>query len=372
MTLRTRFSLTLILTMIFGGAVLAQQSPAPQSQEPATAKPATSPGESTKKAEDGKPAETAKAEVPPDAPVITINGLCPDKPAVTTGGKTPADCKTVITRAQFEQLATALNPNMPANMKRQLAEVYPRILLLSHEGEKLGVENDEHYKKALHFESLQLLAQETAKKLNDEAAQVSDQQMQQYYKENEPKFEEFTLQRIFIPAPEPPAEPAAQKQPQKEKQMTPEQVKAFADKLHARAVAGEDFDKLQKEAFAAVGLKSTAPTTKVEKLTRGSLPENQNTVFDLKPGSVSQVFSDPGAFYIYKVVSKQTPPFDAVKEEIKRTLQTERLQTSMKSVLESAKTDLNDAYFAEAANPGMPQRKVPDASGKLPPNRSPH
>lgn len=369
MNLRTRLPLTLFTTLSLAGAMLAQQPAAPKSSQSSTAKPATSQGETTKKAEDGKPAETAKAaEVPPDAPVITINGLCPSKPAVTTGGSasTPADCKTVITRAQFEELASSLNPNMPATMKRQLAEVYPRILLLSHEGEKLGLENDDHFKKALHFQTLQLLAQDTARKLSDEAGQIPDEQLQKYYNDNKAKFEEFTLERVFIPSPEQAAST------EKEKSMTPEQAKALAEKIHQEAVAGADFDKLQKEAFTAVGLKSSAPTTKIEKITRGSLPESQNSVFDLKPGTVSQVFSDPGAFYIYKVISAQVPPFGRVKEDIKHTLQAERLQNSMKAVLESGKTDLNNAYFAEEEGPRMPQRRSPDAQGKLPPNRSPH
>ncbi len=366
MTLRIRCGSTLILTIMTAAAMLAQQPPA--SKQPSTAKPANSQpqGQTTTKAEDGKPSETTKAaEVPPDAPVITINGLCPNKPAITTGGKTPADCKTVITRAQFEDLTTALNPNMTASLKRQLAEVYPRILLLSHEGEQLGIQNEEQFKKTVQFEMKQILAQETAKSLGERAAQISDQQLEQYYKENGTKFEEFTLQRVFIPNPDQAAST------EKEKLMKPEQVKALAEKIHAEAVAGQDFDKLQKEAFDAVGLKSTAPTTKVEKLTRGSLPESQNSVFDLKPGTVSQVFADPGAYYIYKVVSKQMPPFDSVKEELKRTLQTERLQNSMKAVLDSAKTDLNTAYFAETTS-AIPQRTTPDAARKITPNKSPH
>ena len=368
MTLRSLLAFTLILTIFVAVAMVAQQPPASASQQPSASKPATSQtqGESTKKAEDAKPAETAKTpEVPPDAPVITINGLCPNKPAITSGGKTPPDCKTVITRAQFEDLTTALNPTMNPSLKKQLAEVYPRILLLSHEGEQLGIQNDEQYKKTVQFEMKQLLAQETAKKLSEKASQISDQQLEQYYKENGPKFEEFTLQRLFIPTPEPAAST------EQEKLMSPEQLKALTEKLHARAVAGEDFDKLQKEAFDAVGLKSTAPTTKIEKLTRGSLPENQNSVFDLKPGTVSQVFFDPGANYIYKVVSKQTPPFEAVKDDIKRTMQTERLQSTMKSVLDSAKTDLNRAYFTDVLVP-VTNPRAPTKPAKTPNNGSPH
>jgi PPIC-type PPIASE domain len=374
MTLRRSLLSTLATTLLLAVAMGAQQAPSSVTQYNTAKKPgSTQPeGQNAKKAEDDEAAETAKpAEIPPDAPVITINGLCPNKPAVTTGGKTPADCKTVITRAQFEELSTALNPNMTNSLKRQLAEVYPRILLMSHEGEELGLQNDDRFKKALQFETLQILAQETAKKLNDEASQVTEQQMMQYYKENGPTFEQFTLQRLFVPTPD--DAPSTQK----EKGMTAEQVKALADKLHARAVAGEEFDKLQKEAFDAVGLKSSTPQTKIEKITRGSLPESQNSVFDLKVGGVSQVFPEPGAYYMYKVVSKEMPPFDMVKNDIKRTLQNERLQASMKSIIDSAKTDLNDQYFVEERSP-LRQPRLPDGSiktvppVKVPPKKQPH
>jgi hypothetical protein len=65
-----------------------------------------------------------------------------------------------------------------------------------------------------------------------------------------------------------------------------------ADNLRARAVQGEDFDKLQKEAYAAAGLSGKHPNTKVEKVRRTTLPANHQAVMDLKPGEVSEVISD--------------------------------------------------------------------------------
>lgn len=371
MTLRPPIRLTILATLLLGGLALSQQTPAP------AAEPSQKPAEKTEPAQKPATEQAKPAEVPPNAPVITINGLCPDKPAVSNGGSTPADCKTVITREEFEKIASAINPQMPPNLKRQLADVYPRILLLSHEGEKLGLQDDPRFKQMLRFASLQLLAQDTARKLNDEAGQIPDQQLEQNYKENGPKFEQFTIQRIFIPKPEdtepapPPVKPAGKTAPAKPARPNSAQVKALADKIHTQAVAGEDFDKLQKEAFDGVGLKSTTPSTKVEKLTRGSLPPDQETVFNLKDGEVSQVFSDPGGYYIYKVVSRTMPPLDEVKEQIKHTLQTERLEKSMKAVLESGKTELNDAYFGEAPSAGMPRPAPQAINGKLPPNHKP-
>src|SRR5579871_6420167 len=70
----------------------------------------------------GQPVDTS-ASVPPDAPVITVNGVCPAQPKTTAAAKgtaaqapatktSAADCKTVNTKAQFEELADALSPKV--------------------------------------------------------------------------------------------------------------------------------------------------------------------------------------------------------------------------------------------------------------------
>jgi hypothetical protein len=345
----------------------AQAAPAGGASEQAPAGQAAAQDAPT--GQSAEKAPTPPPEVAPTAPVITINGLCADKPAVSSGAPVPADCKTVITRAEFEKIAGAINPQMNPSMRRQFAEVYPRILLLSHEGKKLGVENDPHYQEMLQFATLQILAQDTARKLNDKAGEVSDQQIQQYYKDNASKFEQFTLQRIFIPKPEDTTGTTEKGTPPPK----PEQVKALADKIRAEGVAGADFDKLQTEGFDGVGLKSSVPNTKMENLTRGSLSAEQESVFDLKDGEVSPVFSDGGGFYIYKMVSRKMPPLDSVREQIKRTLQSENLKKSMDAVLDSAKTEYNDNYFGAATSSEM-QRPEPRApvNGKLPPNHPRH
>src|SRR5690349_17012774 len=140
MTLTTRLHLTILTGLLISCIALAQTAPAsgPSGQAPA---------QSAHAAKSAEKAPAPPPEVAPSAPVITINGLCADKPAVSSGGSVPAGCKTVITRAEFENITAAINPQMNPAMKHQFAEVYPRILLLSHVGRKLGVENDPHFKE---------------------------------------------------------------------------------------------------------------------------------------------------------------------------------------------------------------------------------
>ena len=89
---------------------------APTSQVKPESKPATR-ASGTK-----TPGPENSANVPADSAVITVEGICEATTGKAGRGATPAKsaCKTVITRAQFEQLAGALQPNMNAAMKRRL------------------------------------------------------------------------------------------------------------------------------------------------------------------------------------------------------------------------------------------------------------
>ena len=138
-------------------------------------------------------------------------------------------------------------------------------------------------------------------------------------------------------------------------------MKDEADRLRARAVKGEDPDKLQKEAFVAGGLPGTPPPTKMEKVRRTSLPASHQSVMDLKVGEISEVISDPSGNYIYKLVSKETLPIENVKTEIRNQLSSQRYRDAMQGFQNNA--DLNDAYFGPARGPGM---AVPPRGAKPP------
>jgi hypothetical protein len=73
----------------------------------------------------------------------------------------------------------------------------------------------------------------------------------------------------------------------------------------------------------------------------------------LKPGDVSEVLSDPSGHYIFKMISKDTVPVDAVKSEIRGALSSKRYRDSMQSFQNNV--DLNEAYFGPSRNPAMPQ-----------------
>jgi hypothetical protein len=358
-----RFLAVLLLASV---AVGQAPSATPPSPAPKTAVPSTG---------SAKTAGPSGAEsVAPETPVITIEGMCdtPKTTAAKTAVAKKTDCKTVVTRAQFDALANALQPNMNAATKRKLADLYPKMLIMAHTAKERGLENDPKFKQILQFARLQILSQELSRSMKEDADKVPAAEIEKYYKDNAAAFEQVSLQRLFIPKDKQAAESEDGEEHAKQDAKTPdaqkgadaqksaaaqkadeEAMKKEADSLQARATAGEDFDKLQKEAYDAAGLKGTPPASNIGKLTRSEVPVNHRAVMDLKPGQVSQVLTEPNGYYIYKVVSKEVKPLDQARDEIRNTLAQQRMQDTMEKIQQSGKTQLNEAYFAAPAAPQM-------------------
>lgn len=315
------------------------------------------------------------SQVPPTAAVITIQGLCPSPAAAGKTGTakaaakpaSQAGCKTVITRAQFEKLADALNPQMPLPTKKQLAEAYPRLLLFAQKARAMGLDKEPQFQEMMRFATLQLLAQNLTRSIQKKAGNVSDAQVTKYYQDNPTRFQQVELLRIFIPKSKQHAPEAGATAPPKVDTAADEAaMKAVAEKIHTDAAGGGDFQKLQQQAFEATGIKSQSPSVNLGKLTREGLPTNHQKVFELQAGQVSELLDDPGGYYIYKVVSKQMVPLEQAKGEIRNLLQQQTFRQQMEAMIGSVKPELNQAYFA-----GPAPRRGGASAPKLPPAGNP-
>jgi hypothetical protein len=325
---------------------------------PSATPPAATPSASTAKAPEIK--------VGPDDAVITLKGFCAD---ATQQGDA---CKTVISRAQFEKLAESLQPGMSPAIRRQLATAYSRILRMSTVAEKRGLDKQPKFEEKMNFARMQVLSGELSSALQEDAGKVTDGDIDDYYKKNEASYEQATFARMFVPRAKQIVNPVVRpkagtnvgakasatastnKLPtEAQKKASEEAMTKLAAGLRARAAKGEDPDTLQKEAYVAAGLPGNAPSTKMEKVRRTTLPANHQAVMDLKPSEVSEVISDPNSgHYIYKLVSKETLSVDTVKPEIRSTISSQRYRDSMQNF--QGNVDLNDAYFGPTRNPAMP------------------
>lgn len=356
-----------VLCLLLGA--LAWGQAAPQKSTPTAQKPAPPAGESR------------APEVAPDATVITIVGLCEkpqaDKPA-------PANCQTKITRAEFEKVVDGVQPNLPPRARRQFATRYADALVMSRRAEEMGLDKTPAFEERMKLARIQVLAQELGKALQEKASQIPDKDIDEYYHKNLASFETANMERIYVPKTQelPDAdleknddkklsaadEEKRQKEEEKRQKESEEAMKSEAEKLHVRAVAGEDFKKLQEEAFDAAGIKTASPSTDIAKMRRSMLAASQVSVMDLKPGDVSAVITDTNGYFIYKVKSKETLSLDQAREEIQNTLRSQRIQEAMKSAQESATSSFDDKYFgAESVRgPMMPRPGMP-----LPPIKPP-
>jgi hypothetical protein len=304
--------------------------------------------------------ETAVTTVAMDAPVLTLKGFCPEQRA-TSAVEAGTPCQTVITRAQFEKMAGAIRPDMTASVKQQLASLYPRLLVMSQAAEELGLDKQPPYEQMIVFSRMQILTQGLTHKLQEDSANISDQEIAEYYQKNPEVFEEYTLERLFVPLRK---QPAMSKATDKRKDQaddaqpkrTPEEessqqaaserdLKDLAEKLRARAAAGEDFVKLQQLAFESSGIKVASATTSMGKVRRTALPATQASIFELTVGEVSKVITDPGGHYIYKLEAKGHLTMEQAKGEIRDTLKAQRVKQALKKIQDSYTTETNDAYF---------------------------
>ena len=382
------------LCVLLGALAWGQAAPgaAPQAQSPQA--PAMNP----MRPQAPGAADTSES-VPESAAVITVNGVCSPQPrpaSQAAAGKpatdakashssaSAADCKTVITKAEFEKLASSLSPSGSINpqLKRQLGGMLPRFIAYANQAKKEGMDKTDQYRETLKFVQMQVLATELQQKLQTEAQNIPDADMQKYYDEHKADFEQYNLERLFVPRVKQ-NEPDLKNENEKDKneKLTEDQIKTkqaadkaktdaneqemtkLADDLRARAAAGEDFTKLQKEAFEAAGMKIESPSVSLANVRRTGLSPSHAAVFDLKPGEVSQVISDNGNHYIYKMKSNSELPLDQAKNEIHGRLQSERMREMMDKLNSSFKVETNEAYFGPGAPGGMP-RPGPGGMGR--------
>ena len=341
--------------------------------KPATAPPQKSPAAAEDDDDKLAPPPADAAAVPADAAVMTIKGLCPE------GSSKPDEasnkgCETVITRAQFEKIARAIQPSMTPVVKRQLVGLYPRLLIMSREAEARGLDKEEYVEQMFAFARMQILTQQLTRRVQEEAGKVPEQDIADYYEKNPDSFIQYILERIYVPRlkQEPPPAQRLSEAAEKDREKNAEgEMTSLAKKLRERAASGESFVELQKEAFQSAGLKSNPPNASMGKIRRTGLPPGHEAVFVLKAGEVSQMLSDSGGHYIYKLDSTSMETLAEAKDEIHNTLQNQRLKELMDKIQGQFSTEVNDTYFGTGPGPGATGTPAVTNSGNSTSTNSP-
>lgn len=305
--------------------------------------------------------------VAPDAPVLTVHGVCP------AGQKAPTDksdsCTLVLTRSQFEALVSSLNvnnTNYPPPALRGFATNYANILALAKAGETVGVDKDPRFLDLMTIARARALAESYRRYLQEKYAKPSDDEIAAYYKQNVDKFEQMRIERIHVPKVDP-------TRPQDRKPEFEKKAKQLASDIRERAARGEDVTSLQVEVYKTLGLKAQPPQTELSISPKPTFPANvEQDINALKAGEVTKVEFEPSGFNIYKVRTRNTVPMEQAKAQIVREISQKNIDDAMKAATSGVTSDLNEQYFSlrHAAPPQrIPPRAVPPGNAKPTPQK---
>jgi hypothetical protein len=296
------------------------------------------------------------ASVAPDAAVITIQGVCPAPPTDS------ADCRTVVTRTEFERLMTVLSrlrsseaqQTIPLEARRQLAAQYSRLLVYADLAEHEGLANSPEGRELIRFARLQAMTEELARSLRQKATPAATE-VQEFYDRHPERFTEYELERVILPVNPRPGAPGR------------EALRPVGEDLRRRAAAGEAFPALQKEAFDRAGIMNP-PDVKLLVAAGVSLPEPHASVLRLSPGQISPVIEDSTGFYFYKLDSARRVPLAEKQAEVRELVAGQQADEALQKLGESATFTLNPYYFnpapasaagPAATSPNLPGRAVP-------------
>jgi PPIC-type PPIASE domain len=319
---------------------------APQKQ-PATA---SQPAAKTQPTPPARPSlvkpEEPSAPVGATDPVLTIHGLCPAENGAATKPAAPSqDCITTITKTQFDDLINAFNqakqPLTPT-MRRQMGQAYVELLTFAEAAKAAGVDNSPAFAEVMRVLRLKTMSDLYRNQLMEQFRNPTPQEIEAYYKSNEAKYEGAKLSRIFIPKndPDPQAKP-------EQKQAYQKKAEQVANDIQARATKGEPMDKLEKDAYAALGITAPPPSTDLNIVRHGIFPAKlDQEIFSHKAGDVFRS-DDANGYMLYRVESRQPIPLDSVKDEISRELAHHKMDEKVKELTTPVHADFNESYFGK-------------------------
>jgi PPIC-type PPIASE domain len=351
----------IVIACLVAVTTLGQAQTKSQKQPPASQPATTQSNPAPAGAPTLKKPEEMLAPVAPNDPVMTVHGLCPADTSAASKAVVPTthDCEIKVTKEQFDNLVNAFNPSnqsiTPAQ-RRQLAQAYIELLTFSEAGKAAGVENTPAFAEVMRVQRLKTLSDIYRNQLMEQFRNPPQPEIEDYYKQNESKYESAKLSRVYLPKSIPDPQATAEQKDAYTKKLT-----QVADDVQARAAKGEPMDKLQKEAYATLGIGATPPTTDMSMARHGMFPPKlDQEIFSHKAGEVFR--SDDGNGYmIYRVESRQLVPLESVKEEIAREIGRRKIEEKFKELTSPVHTDFNESYFGPPA-PASSTRPVPTPS----------
>jgi peptidyl-prolyl cis-trans isomerase C len=268
-------------------------------------------------------AAPAPVVVPPDTVVLTVG-----------------DVK--MTAGQIDQIIDVLpeqaRPMYRGAGRKQLADNLVKLLVLSNEGKKRGLDQTQSFKTQTMFEMANVLAGITYSELNKET-KVDDATLRKYYDEHKAEYEEGRARHILIrmqgsPVPLKPGQ----------KDLTEAEALAKTEDLEKQLKAGADFAALATKESDDTGSGNNGGD--LGTFHRGQMvPEFDTAAFALEPGKMSGPVKSQFGYHIIKLESKSTKSFDDVKADLEKKLKPEQAQKTLDDLQKKTTVVMDPTYF---------------------------
>jgi peptidyl-prolyl cis-trans isomerase C len=273
--------------------------------------------------------------------------LAPDAVVATVDGQkvTVSELQAILGSVSEQQRQAGLTD--PKGLLEQIG----LLRRISSEAEKAGLDQRSPVKEQLVYNRMLLLTNAMLQYLAN-YAEVSPEEVKKFYQDNIDVYTQARVKLIYLPF-----SPKAQEGSGEgdKKVLSESEAKARAEKIYAELQKGGDFVKMVHEYSGDPTSASKdgdfMPIRKSDQLPK----EIKDAVFSLKPGQVSKPIRQPNGFYIFRLESLDTEPFEAVQARLISDLR----QAHMNEFIEKARNSIEikierpEAFSpAPAPNPG--------------------
>lgn len=287
------------------------------------------------------PASVKTPVVPPATAVVTLKGVCKQQLANTP-------CETVITREDLDRFVETSTPDAAKTAHGRQAIQYARTLAFSVLAEQQGLARNPALAKELDAQlslvRMRILADAFLRNLQTQAPVVAQSDIEKYYNDHRDRYEQIQIRRLAVPF-EVPTESG--------RHLERSAAKSEMAELRNRALAGEDLNQLQLEAYQHLHIQATPPPVNVLTLRRAGLQGDEARLFDLNAGEISAVLDLPAAFAVIKLESKDAMPIQSVRPEIEAELRRDGLQSEVGKRTRKISAQFNLQYFDMPSQPDI-------------------
>ena len=234
-----------------------------------------------------------------------------------------------LTKLHFQQLLGQYRPETQAQAAQNKGRFMRELVLqelLAQEGARIQIENDPAIQARLKIQRNSAIARAVVQKYIAEKGNITDARISEHYEKNKANYkadEQITASHILV--------------------KTEDEAKA----IHTELKQGKDFAELAKA-------KSTGPSGprggELGTFGRGRMvPAFEKAAFALKVGEISEPVKTQFGYHVIKVTNRsdsRPKELQEVKEDIRRDLMSEYVNSLIKDLQDKAKVDIKNPEYA--------------------------